>query len=256
VFGLSFREGVAPLEHLFSEKLFDIALALFGTWLGYLLAKRHLEHFVSSIVEKMDTKYLDLNRQIAFHKAVGAMLPELPNFHIRQSTGFSSDVATAVAEFTRWSAALEPTYTPAKSMELVGKEAHILAAGLIEKDMGFKEEEPAPNYEWTIGVGGLPAGWEVEDAPRPFDLRLAHWNYGASVRANERDGTNRYLDSLHLGVEHERRALRGVCRSCELQDRGQACNWERRWGTLEHFLKARKRKDRQDARDHSLGLGD
>jgi uncharacterized membrane protein YsdA (DUF1294 family) len=75
------KEAMHPLEHLFGEKLFDIALALLGTWLGYLLAKRHLEHFVSSIVEKMNTKYLDLNRQIAFHKAVGAMLPELPNFY-------------------------------------------------------------------------------------------------------------------------------------------------------------------------------
>jgi hypothetical protein len=107
------------------------------------------------------------------------MLPELPNFHVRQSTGFSSDVATAVAAFTSWSTALDPTHTPAKSMELVGKEAYTLAAGLIEKDMGFKEEEPAPNYEWTIGVGGLPAaGWEVEDAP---DLSIYDWNTGIMV---------------------------------------------------------------------------
>jgi hypothetical protein len=164
-----FKEGVAPLEHLFGEKLFDIALALFGTWLGYLLAKRHLEHFVSSIVEKMNAKYLDLNRQIAFHKAVGAMLPELPNFYVRPTAGFSSDVATAVAEFTRWSAALDPTHTPEKSMELVRKEAYILAAKLIEKDMGFREQESTGNYEWTVEVGGLPTGWEVTDA-RPFDL--------------------------------------------------------------------------------------
>jgi hypothetical protein len=174
-----FKEGVVPLAHLFGEKLFDIALALFGTWLGYLLAKRHLEHFISSIVEKTDAKYLDLNRQIAFHKAVGAMLPELSNFHIRQSTGFSSDVATAVAEFTRWSVALDATHTPAKSMELVGNEAHILAAGLIEKDMGFMEKEPAPNYEWMIGVVNLPtAGWEVTDAPC---LTIYDWNTGIMV---------------------------------------------------------------------------
>src|SRR5271167_2170909 len=64
-----FKAGVAPLEHLFAEKLFDVVLALFGTWLGYLLAKQHLEHFVSGIVEKMDAKYLDLNRQMAFWPA-------------------------------------------------------------------------------------------------------------------------------------------------------------------------------------------
>lgn len=174
-----FKDGVVFMEHLFGEKLFDIALGLFGTWLGYLLAKRHLEHFVSGIVKQMDAKYLDLNRNIAFHKAVGAMLPELPNFHERQSTGFSSDVATAVAEFTSWSTALDPTHTPEKSMELVGKEAYILAAGLIEKDMGFREEEPAPNYEWRVGVNGLPAGWEVTDAP---DLSIYDWNTGIAVQ--------------------------------------------------------------------------
>jgi hypothetical protein len=32
-----FKEGAVPLVHLFGEKLFDMALALFGTWLGYLL---------------------------------------------------------------------------------------------------------------------------------------------------------------------------------------------------------------------------
>lgn len=145
--------------HLIGEKLFDIALALLGTLLGYWLAKGHIEHFVSSIVEKMDAKYLDLNRQIAFHKAVGAMLPELPNFYVRPAAGFSSEVATAVAEFTRWSAAIDPTHTPEKSMEMVGKEAHILAAGLIAKDIGFREEEPAPNYEWKIMVGNLSCCW-------------------------------------------------------------------------------------------------
>ena len=173
------REELIPMAHLLGEKLFDIALALFGTWLGYLLARRHLEHFVSGIVEKMDAKYLDLNRQIAFHKAVGVMLPELPNFYVRPATGFSSHVATAVAEFTRWSAAIDPTHTPEKSMEMVGKEAHILAAGLIAKDMGFREEEPAPNYEWIVAVGNLPAaGWEVQEAP---DLSIYDWNTGIAV---------------------------------------------------------------------------
>jgi hypothetical protein len=59
----------------------------------------------AQIARQADTKYLDVNLNIAFHKAVGAMLPELPNFHVRQSTGFSSDVATAVAAFTSWSTA-------------------------------------------------------------------------------------------------------------------------------------------------------
>jgi hypothetical protein len=109
------RVAVLPVEHLFADKLFDIVLALFGTWLGYLLAKRHLEHFVSSMVEKMDAKYLDLNRQIAFRKAVAAMLPELPRFYVRPTSTFSSHVATAVGEFTSWSTALDPTQTPEKA---------------------------------------------------------------------------------------------------------------------------------------------
>lgn len=180
-----------PVLRFLFDKSFDIMLAVAGTRLGYWWAKRHLEHFVSSIVEKMDAKYLDLNRQIAFHKAVGAMLPELPNFYVRPQTGFSSDVATAVAEFTRWSHAIDPTFTPEKSMELIGKEAHILAAALIEKDMGFREEEPEPNFEWMIGVGPLPDGWEVKEVPpRSFDLQLEHWNCCASARANGRDGAD------------------------------------------------------------------
>lgn len=174
------KEGAIPLGHLIGEKLFDIALAFAGTMFGYWIAKRHIEHFVSGIVKQLEAKHLDINRNIAFHKAVGAMLPELPNFHVRQSTGFSSDVATAVAAFTSWSTAIDPTHTPEKSMEMVGKEAHILAAGLIKKDMGFKEQEPAPNYEWVIGVNGLPAGgWEVEDAP---DISIYNWDTGAAVQ--------------------------------------------------------------------------
>jgi hypothetical protein len=169
----------SDLMHFLGDKLFDIALALFGTWLGYFLARRHLEHFVSELVKKMDAKYLDLNRQIAFHKAVGAMVQELPNFHIR-STGFSSHVATAVSEFTRWSATIDPTHTPEKSMELVGKEAYTLAADMVAKDLGFREEEPEPNFEWVVGVEGLPAaGWKVEEAP---DLSIYDWNTGIPVQ--------------------------------------------------------------------------
>jgi len=179
--GWSYLEaGVVPVAHLFGEKLFDIGLAFVGTLFGYRLAKRHIEHFVSNIVKQMEAKHLDINRNIAFHKAVGAMLPELPNFHVRQSTGFSSDVATAVAAFTSWSTAIDPMHTPEKSMEMVGKEAYTLAAGLIKKDMGFKEAEVAPNYEWVVGVNGLPAaGWAVEDAP---DLSIYDWDTGKAVQ--------------------------------------------------------------------------
>jgi hypothetical protein len=69
-----FKAGMAPLGHLFAEKWFDIVLALFGTWLGYLLARRHIEHLMSKIVKTLDTKYLNLFRERAFHKAVSEML--------------------------------------------------------------------------------------------------------------------------------------------------------------------------------------
>jgi hypothetical protein len=136
------------LMHLLAEKWFDIVLALFGTWLGYLLATRHIEHLMSEVVKTLDTKYLNLFRQRAFHKAVSAMLPELPDFSLRPTKTFSTQTADAISEFTHWSAALDPTHTPEKSMELVGKEAYTLAAGLIEKDMGFKEAPSIPSCEW------------------------------------------------------------------------------------------------------------
>ena len=166
------------LGRLFVEKWFDVVLALGGTWLGYLLAKRHIEHFISGVVQRLDTKYLDLNRQVAFRKAVAAMVPELPQFYVRPTNTFSSHVATAVGEFTSWSTALDSSHTPEKSMELVRQEAHILAAKLIEKDMGFKEAVPVPNYEWTIGIDGLPAGWIMEEQP---DLSIYDWNTGVAI---------------------------------------------------------------------------
>jgi hypothetical protein len=169
---------MSPLEHLLADKLFDIILALLGTLLGYWLAKKHLEHFVSGIVKKMDDKYLDLNKQIAFRKAVAAMLPELPQFYLRPATTFSTSVAAAMGEFTSWATAIDKDHTPDKTVEMVSKEAHIMAASLIEKDMGYKEEKAAPNYEWTIQVNDLPAGWEVKDAP---DLSIYDWNTGLPV---------------------------------------------------------------------------
>src|SRR5271166_885602 len=45
------------LGHLFVEKWFDIVLAFAGTLLGYRLAKRHLEHFVTRMVKSLDDKY-------------------------------------------------------------------------------------------------------------------------------------------------------------------------------------------------------
>ena len=106
------------------------------------------------------------------------MLPELPQFYVRSTNTFSSHVATAVGEFSSWSTALDPIHTPEKSMELVGKEAYILAAKLIEKDMGFKEAVPVPNFEWNIEIGGLATGWIVEEQP---DLSIYEWNTGVAV---------------------------------------------------------------------------
>jgi hypothetical protein len=167
------------LMQLLAEKWFDIVLALFGTWLGYLLARRHIEHLMSGIVKTLDTKYLNLSRERAFHKAVSAMLPELPNFHLRPNT-FSPQTADAISEFTHWSVALDPAHTPEKSMELVGTEAQTLAAKLIEKDMGFREEKSAGTFEWMIGIGNLPAtGWEFAEAP---DLSIYDWNSGVAVQ--------------------------------------------------------------------------
>lgn len=174
-FGYGFLRA---LGQLFIEKWFDILLALAGTWLGYLLAKRHIEHFISGVVERLDATYLDLNRQVAFRKAVAAMLPELPQFYVRPTNTFSSQVASAIGEFTHWSSALDPTHTPEKSVALVGKEAYELAAKLIAKDMGFKEAVPVPNYEWQIEIGELPVGWIVEEPP---DLSIYEWNTGAAV---------------------------------------------------------------------------
>src|SRR5258708_21674433 len=135
-------QAMAWLGQRLAEKLFDIVLVALGTWCGYWFAKRHLEYFV----KKLDAKYLDLNRQMAFQRAVTAMLPELPQFYLRPSKTFSPKVAGALAEFTHWSTAIDLTHTPEKSMELVGKEAHTLAAGLIQKNIVFKEPVPIPNY--------------------------------------------------------------------------------------------------------------
>jgi hypothetical protein len=183
VVGLAFSSHVTfvgnHLMHLLIDKLFDIGLALVGTLLGYWLARRHIEHLMAGIVTALNTKYLNIFRERAFHKAVSTMLPELPDFHLRRTNAFSTQTADAVSEFTGYSVALDPTHTPEKSMEMVGREAYTLAAKLIAKDMGFKEESTTGKYEWIVGVNGLPpAGWEVEDRP---DLSIYDWNTGIPV---------------------------------------------------------------------------
>jgi hypothetical protein len=160
------------------EKSFDVVLAGLGTLFGYWLAKRHLEHFVSDIVKKMDAKYLNLNRQVAFQKAVSAMIPELPRFYLRPTDTFSPQVAAALAEFTHWSTGIDQTHTPEKSMKVVGEEAYTAAAGLIKKDRGFREAAPIPNYEWQVVIGPLPNGWTVEETP---DLTIFNWDTGVAV---------------------------------------------------------------------------
>jgi hypothetical protein len=180
VVGLAFSSHVtfvgSHLMPLLADKLFDIGLALVGTLLGYWLAKRHIEDLMAGIVTTLNTKYLNIFRERAFHKAVSTMLPELPDFHLRRTNAFSTQTADAVSEFTSYSVALDPTHTPDKSMEMVGKEAYTLAAKLIAKGMGFKEEASAGNYEWIVAIGGLPAaGWAVKDAP---DLSIYDWNTG------------------------------------------------------------------------------
>ena len=67
--------------------------------------------------------------------------------------------------------------------ELIAKEAYTLAAGLIEKDLGFKEAPSTPNYEWRIDIGGLPIGWTVDE---PADLSIYNWDTGAPVYRHAR----------------------------------------------------------------------
>jgi hypothetical protein len=156
------------------EKSFDVLLATAGTLFGYWLARRDIRHLVKETVTKM----MNLNREMSFHRAVNAMLPELPQFYLRPTTAFSPRVAGAIAEFTSWSTALDPKHTPEKSMELIGTEAYTLAAKLIDDDKGFKEEVSVPNFEWQIGIGGLAPDFTVDEVPR---LTIYNWDTGAPV---------------------------------------------------------------------------
>jgi len=180
--------AVAWLGERLTEKLFDIGLVALGTWVGYRLAKHHLEGFVSDIAGKMDAKYLNLigtmdakylnlNRETAFHRAVNAMLPELPQFYLRDEKALSPEVAGALAEFTSWSTAIDATHTDQKSMELVVKEAYTLAAKLVEKDIGFKEELSVPKYKWEIEIA-ISADAKMDETP---DLTIYNWDTGFPV---------------------------------------------------------------------------
>jgi hypothetical protein len=170
-------QATASLGELLAEKWLDVVLAVLGTLFGYWLAKLHLEHFVSGIVKKMDAKYLNLNREMAFHRAVNAMLPELPQFYLRPSKTLSPEVAGALAEFTSWSTAIDATHTDQKSMELVVKETSTLAAKLVEKDMGFKEEASVPKYKWEIEIA-KPSDAKMDETP---DLTIYNWDTGLPV---------------------------------------------------------------------------
>jgi hypothetical protein len=150
---------------------------------------------MAGIVKAMDTKYATIFRERAFHRAVSVMLPELPDFHLRPNTAFSTQTADAVSEFTQWSVMLEPMHTPDKSMEMVGKEAYTLAAELVEKNMGYREDESTGNYQWAVGVFALPAGWEVKEAP---DISIYDWNTGVAVQKYAvMEETARTADSIH-----------------------------------------------------------
>jgi hypothetical protein len=115
-------------------------------------------------------------------------------YHLRPNTAFSTHVADAISEFTQWSALQDPTPTPDKSLEMVGKEAYILAAELVKKDMGYREDESTGNYEWVVGVFGSPAGWEVKEAP---DISIYNWDTGVAVQKYEvMEETARTADSI------------------------------------------------------------
>jgi hypothetical protein len=172
--------------NLFREKWFDVLLAAAGTRLGYWWAKKHLEHFVrefiTEIVKKLDAKYLELNQKLAFQRAVTAMMPELPDFYLRPSNTLSPQVATAIGDFTHWSAAIDPAHTPEESMKLVGTQAYTEAAAMIEKDMGFKEPPSVPNYTWEIEIP-LALGVTVDEKP---DLTIFNWDTGVPAYRHAR----------------------------------------------------------------------
>ncbi|MGC2330290.1 MAG: hypothetical protein WA581_02455 [Candidatus Acidiferrales bacterium] len=168
----------------FYSTLIAVVLMLVGVILGYFLAKRHLEHYISKTATAMSRAYLDVGRQVAFHRAVGLMLPELPGFKLRSNATFSPQVAAAVGEFGAWSTALDAQHTDEKSMELVGREAWALAAKMTQKDLGFKEETPDPEtyFRWELGMA-VPDEALVKEVP---DLTILNWETGLPVEHHVR----------------------------------------------------------------------
>jgi len=165
--------------NLFLEKWFDVLLAAAGTWFGYLIARKHLEHFMrDDVVKKLDAKYLEMNKRLAFQNAVTLMIPELPQFYLRPTRTFSPPVASALGDYTHWATTIDPAHTPEKTMELVATEAWKQSEAMIEKGMGFREAVSVPNYDWQLLMSPLPAGWTVEETPA---LTIFNWETGAAV---------------------------------------------------------------------------
>jgi hypothetical protein len=170
-------------EFLYST-LIAIGLMIVGVIVGYFLAKWHLEHYIAKTATAMSRAYLEVGRQVAFHKAVALMVPELPGFKIRSNATLSPQVAASVGEFGAWSTALDVQHTAEKSMELVGKEAYALAAKMTQKDLGFKEETPDPetHYQWILDMA-VPDEALIKEVP---DLTILNWETGLPVEHHAR----------------------------------------------------------------------
>jgi hypothetical protein len=187
--------AMARLGQLLIEKWFDVVLALFGTRLGYWWAKKHLEHFIrEDIVKKLDAKYLEMNKRLAFDKAVTAMIPELPDFYLRPTRTLSTSTASALGDYTQWATAIDPEHTAEKSMKLVGDAAWIQAELMVGKDMGFREAVSVPNYESLVGIDKLPVGWTLTEEPT---LTIYNWETGEAMYRHARmEEKERTADSV------------------------------------------------------------
>jgi hypothetical protein len=160
--------------------LYSTLIAIVLAVLFYWLAKRHLEHYINKTATAMSRAYLEVGREVAFRKAVGLILPELPGFTLRSNATFSPQVAASIGEFGSWSTALDAQHTPEKSMELVRAEAYTLAGKLIGKDLGFREQVPDPetHYQWILDMSRVPDEALVKEVP---DLTILNWETGIPV---------------------------------------------------------------------------
>jgi hypothetical protein len=176
--------AVVWLGNLLREKWFDVLLAAAGTRLGYWWAKKHIEHFIGEdVIKKLDTRYLELNKRLAFDRAVTAMIPELPGFYLRPTRTLSTSLALALGDYTQWATAINPEHTAEQSMKLVGEAAQIQAELMIGKDMGFREAASVPSYEWVVGMDKLPVGWTMTEEPT---LTIYNWETGEAVYRHAR----------------------------------------------------------------------